>query len=103
MDHLIAKIFTIIVGLVIFWLAFRNWRQAAIDAVDEYWLVSDSHYVVRERPRFIMGYPAYLYVVVNEGGKFYECKYELKPGMFSKQRLNNYHWGHVIQKYKLPL
>ena len=103
MDHLIAKTITVVIGVAVCWLMFLIWRTAALDAVNEYWRLKELHYVVRGRPRFMMGYPAYLIVVVDDGGELYECKYELRPAVFAKARLNNYHWGQVALRYKVRL
>ena len=103
MDHLFAKFVTLVVMATAYWLLFRNSRLAAIEAVGAYWRACDVHYVVRGRPRFFMGHPAYLYVIVDDGGSLYECKYELSVGLFARKKVGGGPWRRVVQRYKVRL
>lgn len=103
MNHSVAQILTVVTMAAVLWLVIRSWRRSAIEAVQEYWRVNELHYEMSGRVRFFMGYPAYLYVVIIDDGRLYECKYELRPGYFQRKRINNYHWGKVLPRYKTPV
>lgn len=103
MSVVIYSIAGFAVLLTIFLLMLHFWRAAAIEAVVEYWQACGLKFAVRGRPRFTMGYPAFLTITVEDDGVLYKCQYLLKPWTFRKRRLQNFFWKEVNQRYKIPL